>query len=151
SKWVGNGEFENGKTLSVKVSRSLPVMQSVDSTGFLIQDAIVKFYEDNVLIGNGTYFDGAYILNATPVIGKTYRVEASYTNYPNASATISLPGSIVLNSNYIDSVGLDQDGFKYGRLDLSFTDKAGENNYYRLFIEWYNPSTLKWSPLEFSS
>lgn len=52
---------------------------------------------------------------------------------------------------YIDSVGLDKDGFKEGRLSLSFTDDGSIKNFYKLLIRYYSAGIDQWFALELIS
>ena len=54
SKLVVNGEFNTNATVKVEVSRSIPIMNVADSTGYLLMDATAKLYENNTL-GNFSY------------------------------------------------------------------------------------------------
>lgn len=151
SKLVVNGEFDSDKNMEVQVSRSLPILQSADSTGYLVQDATVKIYENGLDIGNATYFSGKYILAKKPKNGATYRIEVNSGNYPTAKANLSIPASVPISATYIDSVGLDASGFPLGELSITFTDQPGVTNYYRFLINYYNSGILTWFPLTINS
>ncbi len=151
SKLVVNGELDSKQDITVQVSRSLPIMQASDSTGYLIQNATVKVFENNVLIGNAVYFSGKYVLNKQPKNGATYRIEVSATNYNTATANLKIPNDVPITSSYIDSIGLDADGFKVGQLTVNFTDDASIGNYYKFLINYYESGSGTWYPFKFNS
>jgi hypothetical protein len=151
SKIVVNGEFDSDTTISVQVSRSLPIMQTSDSTGYLLQNAVVTIFENGTSIGNAVYFSGRYVLNKKPVIGATYDVEVSAPNYTKAKASLKMPNAIPINASYIDSIGLDADGFKVGQLTVSMTDDASTKNYYKFSIRYFSAGISTWFPLDIIS
>ncbi len=151
SKLVVNGEFDSDTTISVQVSRSLVIMQTSDSTGYLLQNATVTIFENGVSLGNATLFSGRYVMNKKPVIGASYDVEVSAPNYTKAKASLKMPNAIPISASYIDSIGLDADGFKVGQLSVSMTDDASTKNYYKFYIRYYSAGISTWFPLEIVS
>ncbi|MCC6818119.1 MAG: DUF4249 domain-containing protein [Bacteroidia bacterium] len=151
SKLVVNGEFDSDKTMEVQVSRSLPILQTTDSTGYLIQNATVKIFENGIDIGNATYFSGKYVLAQKPKNGATYRIEVSSGNYPVAKANLSIPNNMPITASYNDSIGLDASGFPLGELTISFKDQPDVKNYYRFLVNYYNSGILTWFPLNINS
>jgi hypothetical protein len=151
SKLVLSGELSTDKNISLYISRSIPVLSNIDSSGYLIKDAVVKVYKNNTFIGNATYQGNFYILNHTPEQSANYRVDVSSGNFPVATSNIKIPSAFNLVKSFKDSVGLDKDGFKYGRLSFSFNDEPGVDNYYQMLILWYNSGTQAWFPLELIS
>lgn len=151
SKLVVNGEFDSDTTISVQVSRSLPIMQTSDSTGYLLQNATVTIFENGVSLGNATLFSGRYVMNKKPVVGASYDVEVSAPNYNKAKASLKMPNAIPISASYIDSIGLDADGFKVGQLTVSMTDDASTKNYFKFFIRYYSAGISTWFPLDIVS
>jgi len=151
SKIVVNGEANTDNTFSFQVSRSLPIMKSNDSTGYLLQNAIVTVSENGVLLGNALYQGGFYVLNQKPKANNNYTVNVSSPGFPQAKAVFSVPKNLVTNVSYIDSIGLDNEGFKVGQITLNFQDDPGVNNYYRLLIRYYNSGQQTWTPFNFTS
>ncbi len=151
SKLVVNGEFNTNATVKVEVSRSIPIMDVADSTGYLLMDATAKLYENNALIGNLTYVNGFYTMNYKPKQGKAYRVEVNRTGFNPAVAEVNLPASIVSKSKFEDSVGIDNLGFPFGQLSIQFKDDGNTKNYYELVVRYYDDGIQKWFPLDFKS
>lgn len=152
SKIVVNGEFNTDNEMSVQVSRSLGILQPNDSTGYLLQNATVKIYEDPTLLGIAPYSGGFYILaGQRPKAGKTYTVEVTAPGYNGAQAHIIMPKTLNVTTGFIDSIGLDPDGLKVGQLSLSFNDDPSEKNYYRLQIRYYNSAIVTWFNFDFTS
>jgi hypothetical protein len=146
SKIVVNGEFDSEKTIELQITRSLPILQASDSTGYLLKNASVTVFENGNNIGNAIYMAGKYYLNKQPKNGATYRVDITAPNYTKASANLSIPNSIPITASYKDSIGLDADGFKIGQLTVTFTDAPGVSNYYRFMINYYNSGLMTWFP-----
>lgn len=152
SKIVVNGEFNTDNDMSVQVSRSLGILQPNDSTGYLLQSATVKIYEDPTLLGTAPYSGGFYILaGQKPKAGKTYTVEVTSPGYGTAQAHLVMPKALNVTTGFIDSIGVDPDGLKVGQLSLSFNDDPNEKNYYRLQIRYYNAGILTWFNFDFTS
>lgn len=152
SKIVVNGEFNTDNDMSVQVSRSLGILQPNDSTGYLLQGATVKIYEEPTLLGTAPYIGGFYTLaGQKPKAGKTYRVEVTSPGYGGAAARLIMPKALNITTGFIDSIGVDPDGLKVGQLSLSFTDDPSEKNYYRLQIRYYNAGILTWFNFDFTS
>jgi hypothetical protein len=149
SKIVINGEANTDTVFSVQVSRSLPIMQENDSTGYLLMNATVRVIEAGTFIGNAVYQGGYYVLNKRPKPNTSYSIEASAPGFSTARAQFTVPKAINITTSYIDSIGLDNEGFKVGQITLSFTDEPLVKNYYRLLIRYYNVGT--WSPFNFIS
>jgi len=151
SKLVVNGEFNTNATVKVEVSRSIPIMNVADSTGYLLMDATAKLYENNTLIGNLTYVNGFYTMNYKPKQGKAYRVEVNRSGFNPAVAEVNVPANIVSKSKFVDSVGIDNLGFPFGQLTIQFKDDVGTKNYYELLVRYYDAGIQKWFPLDFKS
>jgi hypothetical protein len=149
SKIVVNGEANTDNVFSFQVSRSLPIMQSNDSSGYLLQNATVTVFDGSTLLGTAVYQGGYYVLNQKPVAQHTYTVDVNASGYNKATAKFTMPKSINITTSYDDSVGLDAGGFKYGQVTLSFTDEPGVKNYYRLLVRYY--SSTVWTPYNFTS
>lgn len=150
-KLVVNGELNTDEIISLQVSRSMPIMQVTDSSGYLIKNAVVIVKENGVMLDTLSYFNNRYVLNAKPKAGATYTIEASSGKYNPVYATVKIPGNLPMNISYIDSVGLDAEGFKEGRLTLSFSDDGGVSNYYKLLIRYYSAGKRTWFPFNLIS
>lgn len=145
SKLVVNGELNTDNIISLQVSRSMPILQANDSNGYLIKDAVVTVRENGIPIGTATYFNNRYELNTKPKAGATYTVDVASGKFTPVNASIKIPNQIQMNVSYIDSVGLDADGFKEGRLTLNFKDDASVNNYYKLLIVYFSATNEKFA------
>jgi hypothetical protein len=151
SKLVVNGEFDSDTTISVQVSRSLPIMQTSDSTGYLLQNATVTIFENGVSLGNASLFSGRYVMNRKPIAGASYDVEVSAPNYTKAKASLKMPNSIPVVASYDSFIGFDADGFEVGQLTVSMTDDPNTKNYYKFYIRYYSAGISTWFPLDIVS
>lgn len=151
SKLVVNGEFDSDTTISVQISRSLPIMQTSDSTGYLLQNATVTIFENGVSLGNASLFSGRYVMNKKPVVGASYDVEVNAPNYNKAKASLKMPNAIPVVASYDSFIGFDADGFEVGQLTVSMTDDPNTKNYYKFFIRYYSAGISTWFPLDIVS
>jgi hypothetical protein len=151
SKIVVNGEMDTENEISLQVSRSIPIMQSNDSSGYLIKDAVVQVIENGINIGTATYVAGRYELPVKPKAGANYQIKVSSGSYTPVQANLSIPKKLPVTLKYKDSIGLDAFGFKVGQITLNFTDDGSVSNYYKLLIRYYNAGTTVWFPLEITS
>lgn len=151
SKLVVNGEFNSNSTIKVEISRSIPILNVADSSGYLLMDASAKLYENNTLVGNLNYVNGYYTMNYKPKQGKAYKVEVLRNGFIPAVAEVNIPATIVASSNFVDSVGIDNLGFPFGQLTIKFKDDLATNNYYELLVRYYDAGIKKWFPLEIKS
>ncbi|MDI1234819.1 MAG: DUF4249 domain-containing protein [bacterium] len=151
SKLVVNGEFNSNSTIKVEISRSIPILNVTDSTGYLLMDASAKLYENNAFIGNLTYINGFYTINYKPIQGKSYKVDIVRSGFNPAVAEVNVPATIISNSKFVDSVGIDNLGFPFGQLTIKFNDDAATNNYYELSVRYYDDGIKQWFPLDIKS
>ncbi|MES2617542.1 MAG: DUF4249 domain-containing protein [Bacteroidota bacterium] len=151
SKLVVNGELNTNVTVQLEVSRSMPILKRVDSSGYILKSASAKLFENNIFIGDLTYSGAFYTLNYKPLPGKNYRVEVSNPGLPSVIVNLDIPASLVSSSTYIDSIGLDNEGFPLGQLTVNFKDNPAANNYYEFLIRYYDASILQWFPLDIVS
>lgn len=149
TKLVVNGEMNNNETVSLEVSQSYAVL-SDDST-YILSDATAKLYEDNAFIGTMSYFDLRYIYNYKPIPGKKYRIEVTHPKFDPVTVNVEVPATVPATASYIDSVGLDNQGFPIGQLTVSFKDNPSQKNYYEFLIRYYDAGIMKWFPLDIAS
>ncbi len=116
--------------VSIVLSRSMHILDNHQVVR--ITNAMVKLYEDDVEVAQLQHVaTGKYTTAYTPKLGKTYRIEASAENFDDISAMCNLPLPVVIT-------GLDttiiKDEYSQAMLafDVSFSDPAGESNYYML-------------------
>lgn len=151
SKLVVNGELNTDQIIDFEVSRSLPIMQVTDSSGYLIKTATVQVFENGNLLGNANYFSGRYQLNYKPKAGQSYTIKVNAAGYPNAESQIKMANAFPMTVNYKDSIGLDDFGFKIGEIKLNFSDNINTEDYYKLLITYYNAATTVWFPFDINS
>ncbi len=139
-----HSEFSNTNNVKVFVSKNIPLFQKFDSAGMILKTAQVTLFENNNPISTGNYnADGNFYFNYKPISGKSYKIEAKYPQYPTCFALVSMPNALVANSSFIDSIGLDEEGFKLGELTINFNDPS-ERNYYELKVDYFDASIQQW-------
>jgi len=156
AKLVVNSTLVAGEYIKVHLSESQHILDAQEIKN--ITGASIDIFEDDKLLttlpdsANGYYISALF----KPLLGKTYRLEASKNGYENASAEVYLP----LNTAEILSVKLDSVELKgdfnelreYARFSIEIKDNAALEDFYEIaiVIEYYsyiynystNPPTL---------
>lgn len=153
SKLVVNSLFDNESPMIVRVSKSESSLSGI--TPKYIENAQVLLFKNGVLIDTLDFdlVDQYYFSNEVAEVGALYslRVKAS-ADLQEASARASI--SAVQNFgglNYVDSVGTDAGGLTTSQLTMSFTDPAGQRNFYRLSFLYYSNVTNSFLPFDFDT
>jgi len=139
-KIVLNGALSPDSSVVVHVTRTRQISQAgpdyweqPEPDSMIVDDVVL--YEDGRLIGHlehlRDYFFG--VPDFWPSAGKTYRLEASSGKMKPATATVTIPVSIPINS--FDTVRFLRDNWQPAvRISMQFTDPGVEENYYALEI-----------------
>lgn len=164
-KIVINSFFNNNEQLTVNISKSLHILDNVESK--LLNDAIVNIYEDNVFKEKLTNINnGNYITNFIPSKGKTYKVSVSYSSLKDAYSENSIPAttniisvdsSTVYSTNNSGINGNGESNPQY-QLKIKFKDPESIKNYYSLKLYhknqgyiYKNTNYQDYYPMYFSS
>ncbi len=153
SKLVVNSLFNNEGPMIVKVSQSESSLSGIPPK--YLSDAEVLLFKNGVLIDTLDFdlVDQYYVSSEVGELGALYSIRVKDAgNLREASARASLPqvqgfGGLV----YQDSVGADAGGLTTSQLNLSFTDPAGEKNYYRLSFLYYSAVVNGFLPFDFDT
>lgn len=154
SKIVVDGWIEQGQPAKVLLTLSAPYFSEIDSVSIrnlLITRAKVSVsdgLEEEVLTlrKNSDYFP-PYIYESTfikGVVGRTYALKVEYSGKVITSST-QIPEPQKLDSMWFN---LASDNDTSGNIVIRFTDKNGEDNYYRVLsrtgikTEKYDPTFL---------
>lgn len=129
-KIVVNGIITPDSIIKVNVTRSRHILDNAEISP--LSDAVVKLYENDVLIGDMTYTQqGFYEINHIPSIGKEYKVEVNHEVYDNVyGVTEILPTVPIITLDTITS--FDEYGEEMISFTMTFKDPSGERNYYML-------------------
>ncbi|MCH8902917.1 MAG: DUF4249 domain-containing protein [Bacteroidetes bacterium] len=138
SRLVINCSFSETKFWTVHISKSLSVIDNAPLSA--VEDAVVKIFEDGVLLTKPTYFvDGFYIsFTDTPIIGKKYSITVSAPGFESVFASDSLPVAVPISS--ISMVVTDSAfytghlgeivGYLNAEASIVFDDPANQENAY---------------------
>lgn len=143
---VINSSGEVGGQMNVYVSHSI---DPLSSDGFeYLTDASVVLKENNVLIDDMYCLGDPFLFYTTDEQleeGKTYQLEVSHPSYPTATAEVTVPVSVEIQSVVLG------DTSDY-MMDLRFTiQDPEENNYYLLKILVNDGYGFGWSGVGFET
>ncbi len=132
-----NGLLHPDHTIQVSLTTTLPL--SADTADFpVVDNADVKLYEDDAMVGNLTFRDSLYSIDYYPKVGHTYLIEAAVPGYPTVRASDMMPPppSVVICFRE-DTAGV----YMYANsiLDINIADPPTETNAYWLetFSSYY--------------
>jgi len=150
-KIVINGLISNLDKTEVRLSSSI---SSLD-TGFIptINQAGVRLFdENNNLFDVLTYnaFEGGFIGTKAANKDVSYTIKVNYKG-KELEGTTRISGSTqVYNFNYVDSVAVDTSLFPIGEVSFTFNDIPGQDNYYRLKMEYFDNVKKEFQALDMS-
>lgn len=141
SKLVINCLFTPGQPFEFRISRTAAMENKIDGSDF---EYILKLYKNDELIVDTISDLTNLVLNVYPSINAVYQVECSSKNYLTVTATDSLPEYVKLQKiESIYPIGVDAYGDEYGKLQATFKDAIGVNNYYELLVADYSTFDYK--------
>ena len=129
--------FFNTKQLSVKLSETKHIF---DSTNANIDNAIVLYYENNILKDTLNYVDSLQLYNCSeankyPTVGNKYSIRIEKEGHEVITANTTIPSKIYITDTVITPiVFFDETGSVSSEIALTFTDPANEENYYELAV-----------------
>jgi len=87
---VLNSILHPDSTIKVSLTKTLP-LSSTGSDFPVVDNAAIRMYEDNVLVGMPAYQDSIYILEYLPKAGKEYRIEVEVPGFQVLRASDMVP------------------------------------------------------------
>ncbi|HRK72758.1 MAG TPA: DUF4249 family protein, partial [Rhodothermales bacterium] len=138
---VLNGALNPDSSLIIQLSQNTNSVGEHKMPEF-VPNATVTAWEDGKSLGNlkWTGVEGRYRLeNVYPETGKTYRIKASATGFPDIEAETTIPKPIDISA-HITMQGQD------ATLKLVLRDAQEEINYYMLTAYAYHPKTTTIGP-----
>lgn len=115
-----------------EIVASLSLSKNINSTEELysVNDADIVLYEDKKLAGEFTQKDGGkYVLEFTPIHGKTYYIEVISEEYGSVYASTVIPQKPIVSYDK-DTIGLDEYNLLKYDLNVKIYDNYGKNNYW---------------------
>lgn len=126
---VLNGILHPDSTIRVSLTTTLP--PNPPSTDFpVVNNATIRLYEDEQLVGNLLFQDSLYTLDYHPKAGSEYTIEAEVPGYKMVSATDQMPR--LLNAQACVSKNPPTTGFSYLWFEVTVEDHPEEANFYWL-------------------
>ena len=87
---VLNGLLHPDDAIQISLTTTLPL--STGGSNFpVVDNAVVKLYEDDAMVGNLTFQDSVYTIDYRPKVGHTYTVEAAVPGYQVVRASDKVP------------------------------------------------------------
>lgn len=135
---VLNGFLHPDSIIRISLTTTLPSSTSSDDFP-VVDDADVRLYEDNELIGNSEFQDSVYMLDYYPKVGREYSVEVSTLGYPTIRASDVVPNSPIAEICFWEDT-VSRYVFSSAILDITIRDPAEEQNFYWIDITGTRPA-----------
>ncbi len=97
----------------------------------VVENAAIKLYEDDVLVGNLVFQDSLYVLDYHPKAGSTYTVEAVVPGYATLRASDVVPAAPDITVCYREDTEKRYQG-RDAILEVAIDDPVQETNFYWL-------------------
>ena len=139
-KLVVNGIIDNANPISIQITNSKAAFDTVLPS--LVKDAKVKLtYQSNVVELTYDLFTSTYTAPNIIPAGEVAAIEISHPDYPNPNSVIKLPSALTATGKLEENAGIDTSGNISDIVSVSFQDKAGEKNFYRINFFYRNETT----------
>jgi hypothetical protein len=148
SRLVVNGLVNNSETIEIMVSKTLPVgkvsaIEFPENASVKVKDGLGNVWQCSYDLGKQKYIS-AHI----PQAGQQYEVEVKLNGFGDAVAMLKMPDKFSNNPTiWKDSTDVDADNYPTGTLTIFIDDKAGESNYYRISLYYYDVFSAEWKTL----
>ncbi len=126
----------------VRVTRNFGLLDVVEDSAFFVKNAVVQLYKEGQLVATAPEStirpDGWYeipIASNIYEVGKTYELKVSHPDFPGIQATQTMPALVAVDSvRFRKNGGISPDGSELFAIDAFIQDKAGETNYYGVYV-----------------
>jgi hypothetical protein len=126
----------------VQVTRNFGLLDVVEDSAFFVKNAVVQLYKEGQLVATAPEStikpDGWYEIPLAPnvyEVGKTYELKVSHPDFPVIRGTQTMPALVSVDSvRYRKNGGISPDGSELFAIDAFIKDKAGEHNYYGIYV-----------------
>lgn len=145
---VIDGHFDNFSSFSwVRVSRTFPSIDPQNADTTLLNDAVVRLYEEGQLIkefdnqpDDRPGFNFTSRANMDWQAGNTYKLEVEHPEYGISESTQVFPDRVPLDTvRFIENGGVDIDGYEVSRVEIEFTDPGDSENFYAVGLIFIDP------------
>jgi hypothetical protein len=130
---VLNSILHPDSTIKVSLTKTLP-LGTTGSDFPIVDNAEIRLYEEDVLIGQPAFQDSVYILDYRPVAGKEYSIEVEVPGYAVLKAHDTVP-----EFPNVSACITPDESYKFGNASIviDVLDKAEEANFY-----WFYTQTI---------
>jgi Domain of unknown function (DUF4249) len=125
--------------LGLELQSSLNIFDTTKKA--LIKDALVLYYENNLLIDTIKYVDilKKYLIstsiNKYPVAGNNYSIQIIKQGFATVTAETSIPQIVnITKLDILPIAYLDETGAPYSEVSIAFTDPGDKINFYEIEI-----------------
>jgi hypothetical protein len=126
---VLNSILHPDSTIKISLTKTLP-LGTTGSEFPIVDNAEIRLYEEDVLIGEPEFQDSIYILDYRPLAGKEYSIEVEVPGFATLKALDVMPGQANVSICFEeDSLGR-YDFSAFDILNVYIEDKADEENAY---------------------
>jgi hypothetical protein len=137
---VLNSILHPDSIIKVSLTKTLP-MGTTGSDFPVVENAEIKLYEDDVLIGRPAFQDSVYMLDYQPKAGSTYRVKVEVPGFPLVKASDRMPEVVEASTCFELSDRYDLDFVGANAIQhIYIQDPIGIENSY-----WFYKPTIKLS------
>ena len=144
-KIVVNGIVDNSNSISIQLTNSIAAFDTVVPS--LVKDASVKMtYQSTQVSLTYDLFSNKYIAPDIIDAGEPIALEISHPDYPRVTSVIKLPAALSASGKLVENGGIDTGGNVSDLVSITFQDKAGEKNYYRINFYYLNETINEYIP-----
>lgn len=126
---VLNSVLHPDSIIKVSLTRTLP-LGTTGSDFPTVDNAEIRLYEDNVLVGMPAYQDSIYVLDYLPKAGKEYSIKAEVPGSVILSASDVVPGQANVSICFEEDTLGRYDFANLALVNIHIVDKAYEENAY---------------------
>lgn len=130
--------FPHPKGLGIKLQSSKHIF---DTTKNIIDDALVLYYEDNVIKDTLKYVDSLDIypisntMSDYPIAGKNYSIKVIKNGFETITANTTIPSKVNIIDTVITPIAyFDETGSVFSEISVTFTDPVDDVNYYEIAV-----------------
>ena len=130
--------FPHPKSLNITLQHTGHIF---DSTKYVISDAAILYYENDVLQDTLFCKDSTGTYNITtslsdyPVVGNSYSIKILKDGYETATASTIIPSKVVIKDTVVTPIAyFDETGSVFSQVSVTFDDPPKEMNFYELAI-----------------
>jgi hypothetical protein len=129
---VLNGILHPDSLIKLSVTKTSPVSSFGESYP-IVENANVRLYEDDKLLGELDFQDSLYALDYYPKAGHEYSVEVAVPDYPLVRASDVIPAPPTVEICYREDTE-NRYHFANGNLNINIHDPDQKSNYYWLYL-----------------